>query len=98
MTSKGDLNSALKSHAQGRFEETRTAKYILQVAQALEYLNSKGIIHYDVKPENILLDDKGILSENDFYSLTEWNTVVLNLMILRINEIIYILLWISQDI
>jgi serine/threonine protein kinase len=32
------------------------------VAQALEYLNSKGIIHYDVKPENILLDDKGIIS------------------------------------
>jgi serine/threonine protein kinase len=64
------------------------------VAQALEYLNSKGIIHYDVKPENILLDDKGILSENDFYSLTERNTVVLNLMCLTTNEIYinYILL------
>ncbi len=75
MTSKGDLNSALKSQPQGRFEETRAANYIFQVAQALEYLNSKGIIHYDVKPENILLDDKGIISENDFYSLTEWNTI-----------------------
>ena len=64
------------------------------MAQALEYLNSKGIIHYDVKPENILLDDKGILSENDFYSLTERNRVVLNLMCLTTNEIYinYILL------
>ncbi|RPH40846.1 MAG: serine/threonine protein kinase, partial [Planctomycetota bacterium] len=37
-----------------------------QVCQALEYGHREGIIHRDVKPENLLVDDQGSLKLADF--------------------------------
>ena len=36
-----------------------TIKYIRQVCNALQQVHDKNIIHLDIKPENILLDDQG---------------------------------------
>ncbi|KAF7636455.1 Protein kinase domain-containing protein [Meloidogyne graminicola] len=49
-----------------RFSEPRTARYIFQVADALNYCHSKKIIHRDIKPENILLCDDGQIRIADF--------------------------------
>ncbi len=38
----------------------------LQVAEALEYANSQGIVHRDVKPANLLLDNHGTVWVTDF--------------------------------
>lgn len=37
-----------------------------QVAQALAFTHQKGIVHRDVKPENILLQDNGHIALCDF--------------------------------
>jgi aurora kinase A len=60
----GELYKELTKHK--RFPEPRTAKYIFQVADALNYCHSKNVIHRDIKPENILLSDDGTLKIADF--------------------------------
>lgn len=41
-------------------------RYLEQAASALEYAHKKGVIHCDIKPENILLDNNGLLKISDF--------------------------------
>lgn len=43
------------------------------VISALESIHSTGIIHRDVKPENLVFDDKGYLHLTDFGIARIWN-------------------------
>lgn len=40
--------------------------YILQVLKALEHAHSRGVIHRDIKPQNILLQKNGDIKVTDF--------------------------------
>ena len=55
--SGGSLSDYVKQH--GALDEAIAINYIQQIGLALEYMHQKHICHYDVKPSNILLDDKG---------------------------------------
>ncbi len=51
----------------GRMEdETMIQVYVLQLLEGLSYLHKSGIVHRDVKPENILLDHNGVVKFVDF--------------------------------
>ncbi|CAG9760966.1 unnamed protein product [Ceutorhynchus assimilis] len=50
---KGQLYTRLKRF--GRFDNHHAAKYVYQVADALEYCHQNHVIHRDIKPENLLL-------------------------------------------
>lgn len=43
----------------GHYEPAEAVSIILQVARALLYAHEKGMIHRDVKPENIMIDENG---------------------------------------
>ncbi|TDL28867.1 hypothetical protein BD410DRAFT_760578 [Rickenella mellea] len=40
--------------------------YTMQMLEGLSYLHSQGIVHRDIKPDNILLDHMGVLKFVDF--------------------------------
>lgn len=63
-----DLGTVLTSYRQdGEFIEPQDAiRIIRQVCQALDYAHSKGVIHRDVKPSNIMLDKQGQAYLTDF--------------------------------
>jgi serum/glucocorticoid-regulated kinase 2 len=49
-----------------RFSESMTKFYACQILQGLAYLHSKNIVYRDMKPENILLDERGNACLADF--------------------------------
>lgn len=50
----------------GRFSESRSSRYIGQVAAGLAYLHERDIIHRDIKPENLLIGKDGEIKIGDF--------------------------------
>ena len=49
-----------------RFDEETSARYIVQMCDAINYCHSKHVIHRDIKPENILVGLDGELKIADF--------------------------------
>jgi WD40 repeat protein/tRNA A-37 threonylcarbamoyl transferase component Bud32 len=49
-----------------RADPVRAAAWLEQMAEALAYVHSKGLIHCDLKPANVLLDDEGRVRLADF--------------------------------
>ena len=60
----GDLYSLLKQL--GSLEESMARKYASEVVLALEYVHSVGVIHRDLKPDNLLISSDGHLKLADF--------------------------------
>jgi serine/threonine protein kinase/Tol biopolymer transport system component len=50
----------------GRFSAQEAVPIIQQIAAALDYAHQRGVIHRDVKPSNILLDEEGNAYLSDF--------------------------------
>ena len=50
----------------GCLEEDHAVVYVVEIALALCYLHTHGIIHKDIKPENMLIDRAGHVKLTDF--------------------------------
>lgn len=60
----GDCAALLKSL--GCLPEEWTKNYIAEVVLGLEYLHQRGVVHRDLKPDNLLIDQHGHLKLTDF--------------------------------
>ncbi|KAI0773320.1 kinase-like domain-containing protein [Trametes elegans] len=61
---RGDLKRVMKRT--GKIEEDQARRWCVELLAALEQLHKRRIVHRDVKPDNILLDDTGHLVLTDF--------------------------------
>ncbi|XP_015919815.1 serine/threonine-protein kinase 32C [Parasteatoda tepidariorum] len=61
----GDLRYHLQQSS-SNFDQDRVTLYICEIALVLDYLRSKRILHRDIKPDNILIDDTGHVHITDF--------------------------------
>ncbi len=59
-----DLSSMIRER--GKFEPEDAAGIIAQVCRALDAAHSEGVVHRDLKPQNIMLDTQGRVKVMDF--------------------------------
>jgi serine/threonine-protein kinase len=52
--------------ARGRFEARRASEFVATLAQAVHYAHQRGVLHRDLKPGNILVDEFGQPQVTDF--------------------------------
>uniref|UniRef100_A0AAY4F0G2 Protein kinase domain-containing protein n=1 Tax=Denticeps clupeoides TaxID=299321 RepID=A0AAY4F0G2_9TELE len=64
LSEHGDLHRVAKRY--GPFNESQLGLVAFEVLDALAYLNSKGFMHRDIKPDNILLNDACEVTIVDF--------------------------------
>ena len=59
-----DLKSIIRE--KGKFAPKEAKQIIVQVCNALEVAHAEGVIHRDLKPQNIMVDEQGKVSVMDF--------------------------------
>jgi len=72
----GSIASCLRLY--GKFEEPLIRFLTSQVLQGLSYLHTKGILHRDMKADNILLDLDGVCKISDFGISKKSNDIYAN--------------------
>ena len=60
------LGAIVKRNSQQRYSESETARYIKGVALALKHCHAQGVVHLDVKLDNILCTSSGEVKLCDF--------------------------------
>jgi serine/threonine protein kinase len=55
---KGDLDGVIKTHREQntKIEHGKIKKWCIEIWEGLDFLHSKQIVHFDIKPANILLE------------------------------------------
>ena len=59
-------NVAQLLHANGPFDFDSARLILREVAEALDYAHDRGVIHRDIKPDNIIIDESGQPMVTDF--------------------------------
>lgn len=62
----GSLQHRLESTPGGRLPDTEIVRIIDQVASALSHAHKSGVVHRDLKPDNIMMDEDGNAYLGDF--------------------------------
>ncbi len=60
------IHDELLESPNGRIAPAKAIRWIRQIAEALAYAHSRGVIHRDIKPANVLIDPNGNVRITDF--------------------------------
>ena len=65
LSSDGEPRTLSELHASRKIDEERLFRWYADMASALEYVHSQGIVHRDVKPSNVLVaaDGRAVLAD-----------------------------------
>jgi serine/threonine protein kinase len=58
-------NLAEVTNAQGKLDVDEAVGYVLQAARGLKFAHDQGMVHRDIKPDNLMLNDQGIVKVAD---------------------------------
>lgn len=59
-------NLAVRLHREGAMRPDEVRRIMIDVSRALAYAHERGVVHRDIKPDNILLDTDGRVMVTDF--------------------------------
>jgi NIMA (never in mitosis gene a)-related kinase len=62
----GDISQKIKTQKPKNFDENLLIDWLTQLCHALQYIHNKKIIHRDIKPDNIFLNNLGQIKLGDF--------------------------------
>ena len=68
----GSLKDIIETY--GKLPERTAILYLRQILAGIVYLHEMGVIHRDIKPDNILITSQGQIKVSDFGSSQEMLT------------------------
>jgi serine/threonine protein kinase len=63
---KNDLHSLIVANKPNTLKKEEAKSIIYQLLKAISYMHKMGILHRDVKPQNILVSNEGVVKIADF--------------------------------
>lgn len=89
----GSIGSCLRRY--GKFEEDMTSSFLNQTLQGLAYLHKQGILHRDLKADNLLVDYQGTCKISDFGTVRRSEDIYANVENMSLQGSIF---WMAPEV
>lgn len=89
----GSIGSCLRKH--GKFDEDTVSSFLNQTLQGLAYLHKQGILHRDLKADNLLVDFQGTCKISDFGTVRRSDNIYNNVENMSLQGSIF---WMAPEV